>query len=210
MKSGLLNKIVHAYAPFFPRPWQRVRDEFMRREGDWVQIVAFNPSRFDDVYEPRSCFEFLKKPGPATGGFLLYPIKHPNGTQRWVRAANISDAASSDSAQRVFDEMARQFEPSILAPLEVQTIKRLLGRSLDYSPHAYALCVMAAEAGERVEAERCFRKYEAAILEIATYPDVMTERQELLECVKQSGSSDLQSKLASIAAEKLHDLRLVE
>jgi len=48
MKSGELKKLAKAYATHFPTPWQHVGNEFMRRDGDWVQIISFNASRFDD------------------------------------------------------------------------------------------------------------------------------------------------------------------
>ena len=208
MKSGEIKKVVQAYVPFFHSPWKRVRNEFMRREGDWVQIISFNASRWADKYEPRSCFEFLKQPGDPVGGFLVQGLQHPNRVQRWVNAAKIADPASNDYAPKVFDEMTKQFKPSIPGPLVVAEIKQLLEASLGYWPHPYALCVMAAEAGNKADAERYFEVFQADV-DDKPYPWAESAREELRACLEANGSEKLSLRLEGIATEKLKKLRLV-
>ena len=179
----------------------------MRRECDWVQIVSFNPSRFDDVYEPRRCFEFLSMPGDPSGGFLVHPLRHPNGTQRWVKAARIADPASNDSAETVFAEMVRQFKPSLVKPLNLQEVRNLLEASIDYWPHAYALCVMAAEAGDKAAADRYFRAFQAVTAD-KPFSWVQSRKEELMECLTEIGSARLADRIAQTQAEKLRNLKL--
>jgi hypothetical protein len=200
MKSGALKKVAQAYAAYLPAPWQRVGNEFMRRDGDWVQIVAFNASRFSEQYVPRSCMEFLKMPGVPTGGFLVQELQNSNGTQWWVR--------TSDTPANVFDQMAEQFKPSLCTPLSVSEIKSLLGATMNYWPHAYALCVMACEEGNATDAERYFNAFISATSD-KPYPWVETRKQELTECLKLAASPEaLRMRLASVRAEKLRALKL--
>src|SRR5438105_2481447 len=153
MKSGQLKVIVKAYADYFPASWKRIGTEFMRQEGDWVQILRFNPSRFADKYVPGISMEFLKMPGDPTGGFLVQQLQHPNGTQRWISAVGLSRPESNDSAAKVFAEMAKQLKPSILTPMKLTEIKSLLAASVNNWLHAYGLCVIACEEGDAVAAE---------------------------------------------------------
>lgn len=207
MKKGELKKVAQAYGALIPRPWQRVGNAFMRRDGDWVQIIGFNASRWSDDYEPQNCFEFLKEPGEATGGLLLQGLRHPNGTQRWLNAAKIANSASNDYAPKIFEEMVKQFRPGILCPLRLNEVKSLLAEALEYWPHAYALCVMAAEAGNRAEAERYYAAFLADIADMP-YPWAETARQELDACLMEIGSEPLRKRLASIEADKLRALKL--
>lgn len=202
MKAGLLKKIVGDYAGFFPSDWKRVKNELMRRAGDWVQIVGINPSRFDDTYVPRTCLEFLKKPGEATGTFLVQELKHPaKDVQRWI-----SMREHERSARAIFDEMCAQFRPDIRSPLDLATIKTLLSERLSYWPHAYALCVMVAEEGDRAEARRY---YDIFLKATADKPKEWFDhrRAELERCLELMASrEELRSHLASIATQKLASL----
>lgn len=202
MKSGELKKVAQAYATHLPAPWQRVGNEFCRREGDWVQIVAFNASRFSDQYVPRSCMEFLKMPGVPTGGFLVQELHNPNATQRWVTL--------SEDPAAVFQEMAKQFRPSPLRQLDLAEIKRLLTATTSYWPHAYALCVIACEEGNTVEAERWFNAFAFATAD-KPYPWAETRTQELKECLKLAASPEaLKAQLDVVRTEKLRALKLVK
>ena len=124
MKSGELKKVAQAYATYLPTPWKRVGNEFMRREGEWVQIVTFNASRFSEQYVPRTCVEFLKMPGVPTGSFLVQELQHPNATQRWVKTTEI--------AANIFAQMVEQFKPSLRNPLDVSEIESLLEATVNY------------------------------------------------------------------------------
>lgn len=202
MKSGELKKVAQAYSTQLPAPWQRVGDEFIRQEGDWVQIVAFNASRFSEQYVPRSCMEFLKIPGVPTGGFLVQELKNPNATQRWVRV--------SEAPAEVFQQMAKQFIPSLLRQLNLAEIKRLLAASTSYWPHAYALCVMACEEANAVEAKRWFNAFTSATAD-KPYPWAETRKQELTECLKLAASPGvLRTRLDTVRAEKLRALKLAK
>ena len=202
MKSGELKKVVQAYASHLPAPWQRVGNEFCRCEGDWVQIIAFNASRFSEQYVPRSCMEFLKMAGVPTGCFLVQELQNPNGTQRWVKL-------SEDPAD-VFKEMAKQFRPSLLRQLDPAEIKRLLMANTSYWPHAYALCVIACEEGNTVEAEHWFDAFASATAD-KPYPWVETRKQELKECLKLAASPEaLKANLDVVRTEKLRALKLAK
>ena len=200
MKAGELKKIAQAYAAYLPGPWLRVGNEFMRREGDWVQIVAFNASRFSEQYVPRSCMEFLKMPGMPTGGFLVQELQHPNGTQRWVK--------TTDAPANVFEQMAEQFKPSLRNSLNISEIKSLLDATMDYWPHAYALCVMACEAGNADDATRYFNAFVLATSD-KPYPWAETRKHELTECLRQVDSPEaLKMRLESVSDDKLRALKL--
>jgi hypothetical protein len=200
MKSGELKKIAQAYSTYFPEPWRRVGNEFIRREGDWVQIIAFNASRFSEQYVPRSCVEFLKMPGLPTGGFLVRELRNSSGTQRWVK--------TTDAPSNVFEQMAEQFEPSLRSPMNVSKIKSLLDAASNYWPHAYALCVVACEEGNSTDAQRYFQAFLLATSD-KPYPWAETRKHELMECLKQAASPEiLKMRLESLRNEKLRALKL--
>jgi hypothetical protein len=204
MKAGELKKLVPRFAEYLPASWKRVGNEYRRCEGDWVQFVVFYASRWDDKYEPRSCFEFLKKPGHITGTWLVSSLTHARtGTQRWV---TLEETAGSVSG--VFEEMARQFKPSIRAPMDASEVKRLLKEGIDYWPYPYALCVMAAEAGDKIEAERYLAACESSIGD-KSWDWAVNATRELRACVKDAGTEELRGRLAAIASEKLRELKLV-
>ncbi|MDB6064271.1 MAG: hypothetical protein JWR26_479 [Pedosphaera sp.] len=203
MKAGELKKIARAFGDFLPPPWKRIGNKYLRREGDWVQMVVFYPSRWNDDYIPRSCFEFLKDPDEPTGTYLgqeLVGTRHK--APRWITVKETSRSMSA-----IFDEMARQFKPAILAALKVTEIRRLLEARMDYWPHAYALCVMAAEAGDKAKAEHYFAAYEAQGLD-PTWDSVIETRKQLKRCIKEAGTEALSRRLAKIQAEKLRALKL--
>jgi len=200
MKSGELGKVARGYASYLPTPWERVGSEFRRREGDWVQMVVFNASRFTENYVPTSCMEFLKMPGPPTGAFLLQELRNPNATQRWVRI--------SEPVADVFQEMVKQFSPPLLKPLNVSEIKGLLSADLNYWPHAYALCVMACEEGGASDAQLYFEAFVSATSD-KPYPSLEARKQELAECLSLTASPEgLSVRLQSVRVEKLRALKL--
>jgi len=144
--------------------------------------------------------EFLKMPGVPTGGFLVQELRNPKGTQRWVKATN--------APANVFEEMARQFKPALLNPLNVTEIKGLLAISLSNWSHAYALCVVACEAGNLMDAERRFNAFVTATAD-KPYPWAEIRRRELAECMKLAGSPEsLRMHLETIRVEKLCALKL--
>lgn len=152
MKTGEIKKVAQDYQSFFPSEWKNVRGSFYRRHGSWLQIVAFNPSRFNDVYEPRSCAEFLKKPGPVAGSMLLSTLREKkHNVTRWI---SLKEHAASFPS--IWEDMAAQFRPAINRPLQLDEVKSLLQLQQEYWPHVYALCVMAAEEGNQSEAKERF------------------------------------------------------
>lgn len=200
MKSGELKKITQGYVGCFQAPWLRVGNEFIRREDDWVQIISFNASRFAEKYIPRSGMEFLKMPGVPTGSFLVQELHNPNETQRWIK--------TGDAPANVFEEMLKQFKPSLRKPLNPSEIRRFLAASLHYWPNTYALSVMACEEGDVVNAERYYNAFVSATAD-KPYPWVETRKQELAACLKLVGSPEmLRTRLESIRAEKLQALKL--
>lgn len=202
MKSGELKKVAQAYKAYLSGPWHRVGNEFIRREGDWVQIIAFNASRFSEQYVPRSCMEFLKMPGVPTGGFLVRELQNSNGTQQWVK--------TTDVLGNVFEHMAKQFKPSLHNPINVSEIKSLLDATNNYWPHAYALCVMACEEGNAGDAQRYFQAFLVATSD-KPYPWAETRKRELIECLEQATSPEvLRVRLESVCNEKLRALKLKE
>ena len=200
MKSGELKKVAQAYTAYLPEPWKRVGNEFLRHEGDWVQIIAFNPSRFSEQYVPRSCMEFLKMPGVPTGGFLVQELQNSNRTQRWVKTTDVPGG--------VFEQMAEQFKPSPRDPVNVSEIKSLLGAALNYWPHPYALCVKACQEGNASDPQRYFQAVVLATSD-KPYPWAETRKHELAECMKQMASPEvLRMRLESLRNEKLCALKL--
>lgn len=200
MKSVELKRVAQAYSIFLPAPWQRVGNEFVRREGDWVQIIAFNASRFSEQYAPRSCMEFLKMPGVPTGAFLVQELQNPNSTQRWIKA--------TDVAANVFNQMAYQFKPSLRAPLNVSEIKRLLNATINYWPHAYALCVMACEEANASQAHHYFNEF-VRVTSGKPYPWAEIRKKELMDCLEHVNSPEvLRMRLGASRNEKLRALKL--
>jgi hypothetical protein len=203
MKRGLLRKVAKDYEPLLPSDWKRIGSEFMRRAGDWVQIIAFNPSRWADEYEPRCCFEFLKEPGPSTGGWGFHGLRHPKGVQRWITIKEHERALTS-----IFNDMVAQFRPPILQPLDPRGVAALIQTDLEYWPHAYALCVIAAERGDAPEA----RKYYEAYLDATTdkrYDWATEHRRELETCLALMKTPEqLRAHLTKIEQEKLRELKL--
>ena len=203
MKAGERKKVADAYGKFLSAPWKRVGNNYLRWEGDWVQMLAFYGSRWDSRYQPRSCFEFLKDPGEAMFGYLACPLVYSrSGTECWV---TVSETARS--APAIFKDMAAQFKPSILTPLSVLEIKRLLEAEIEYWPHAYALCVMAAEAGDKTAAKRYLAAFES---DVANKPYDWAEkaRHELNSYIREIGTETLKGRLAKVRFEKLRALKL--
>ena len=199
MKRGELRKLAQAYETFILTPWQRVGSEFMRCEGDWVQIIAFNASRFSGKYLPRSCMEFLKMPGVPTGGFLVQELQNLNTTQRWVKM--------SENPADVFRQMVKQFNPRLLEPLDPSEVKILLTAAMNYWPHAYALCVMACQEANAVYAQRCFDAFVSATAD-KPYAWVLARKEELTGCLKLIRSPEaLKVRLNVVRAEKLEALK---
>jgi hypothetical protein len=144
--------------------------------------------------------EFLKMPGVPTGGFLVQELQNPNATQRWVK--------TTDAPANVFEQMAEQFKPSLCNPLNISEIKSLLDATMNYWPHAYALCVMACEEGNAADAKRYFNAFVLATLD-KPYPWAETRKQELTECLKQEASPEaLRVRLESLSDDKLRALKL--
>lgn len=201
MKSGEARRIVRQLAQSFPAPWRLVGSELMRPEGDWVQILALNASRFADQYVPRLCFEYLKIPGPATGTFLVQELRHPNGAQRWVKV--------SEPIDLVVEEIVRNLRPSITSPWSETELRSLLEAASSYWPHCYALCVIAAEGKDRVGAVRYLDQFDGLTRE-KDFPWVHARRAELVECLNlMEAPEELRSHLDVIRQEKLRLLGLV-
>lgn len=138
-------------------------------------------------------------PGIPTGSFLGQELHRANGTQRWVKAA--------EPAVTIFDEMVEQFTPALLLPLRVEEIQSLLNSSKNYWPHAYALCVMSAEGGDKDEAERYFEFFLADTAD-KNYPWVELRRRELNDCRGLMNTPlELEKRLAAIEAKKLQALK---
>jgi len=115
MKRGLLRRIADDYEPLIPSVagWKRIGNEFTRRSDEWVQILGFNASRFDDRYVPRCAFQFLWIDGVPNGAFLVQELQTAKGVQRWVTMTEHD--AKRDA---IFADMKGQFKPRIDAPLD--------------------------------------------------------------------------------------------
>jgi hypothetical protein len=204
MKKGELKKVATDYEQLFPVEWKRVQNDFMRRNGSWVQIVAFNPSRWASEYNPVSSLDFLKKPGQVTGGLaamILKKSRHP--VQRWVTMREHEQSMAS-----VFNEMVKQFRPHLLQLLDTNDIMRLLAEDLSYWPHAYALCITACERGDVPKAREYFAAFEAATAK-KPYPEIDARRMELRESLSLAPNPEkLHAHLTRFESEKLAQLPL--
>ena len=139
-------------------------------------------------------------PGPPTGSILGQELQYPNATQRWVKV--------SEAPADVFQQISEQFTPSPLRQIDLSEIKRLLAANTGYWPHAYALCVMACEEGNAVEADRWFNAFTSATAD-KPYSWAETRKQELMECLKLVASSEtLRARLDVVLTEKLRALKL--
>ncbi len=200
MKAGELKKIAKAHKHFFPAPWVTVGNEFMRIEGDWVQIISFNASRFADIFVPRSSMDFLKMPGVPTAPILVQELRGPKGTQRWLKPI--------EPLESVFQEMSAQFRPSLQSPLNSLDVRNELGKGLEYWPNAYALTVIACEEGDAAKAQHYFGAFLCATAD-KPYPWAMNRKDELAECLGLLESSEsLRAHLDAIRRQKLETLKL--
>ena len=203
MKIGEIRKIAEVYSDLFPSEWKPNRTEFVRCVDSWVQIVDFHPSQFDKKYIPKCCFEFLKMPGASTGTFLVQELLHKkHRVQRWITMDEHSKSSSS-----IFAEMVAQFKPSIVEPLKIENVQKLLHTDLDYWPHPYALCVMAVEKANRRNATTYFEMFSKAISG-KPYHWAENRRKELTRCLDLIDSPDqLKAYLNPVQKEKLTDFR---
>ncbi len=201
MKSGEIRKVANSYAALFRCEWNQRGSEFRRVDGDWVQIVSFNPSRFDEKYVPRSSLAFLKMPGPATAPFLLQELMHSKRTQRWV--------SLDEPAEGVFFDMSMQFRPRILEPLNAVEVRELLSDDVAYWPNAYALCVEALQVGDGEKAREFLETYSLATQD-KPYPWVEERRKELETCIAllEESSEKLTNYLADVRINQAKLLRL--
>ncbi len=201
MKSGKIRKVANSYSHLFRCDWNKRGSEFRRVDEDWVQIMSFNPSRFDEKYVPRSSLAFLKMPGPATAPFLVQELMHPKGTQRWV--------SLDEPAEGVFSDMSVQFRPRIVEPLNAVEVRELLSGDLAYWPNAYALCVEASQAGDDEKAKEYLENYSIATQD-QPYPSVEERRQELETCIAllEESSEKLANYLTDVRTNQAKLLRL--
>lgn len=200
MKAGELRNLATSYGLLLSPEWKRNGSDLLRRNGDWLQIIAFNASRFADRYAPRNCFEFLKMPGPVLGGMLGQELCHSNGAQRWVTLR--------EPPEVVFRDMERQFRPSITSPLSTGEIEVLLQQGSEYWPHAYALCVIAAERQERQSALHYFSVFQVSTQD-KPYPWVVQRTAELDLCLRLTADPpSLSMHLDQLRSAKLQQLPL--
>lgn len=199
MKSGELGKVVRAYVGLFPSDWTKWKNDFVRRQGSWLQLVVFNASRFRDAYEPTCCFEFLNEPGEILGSHLVQGFRHKrHNVQRWVTLKEHALSLTS-----IFTDMVEQFRPSILAPLRLEEIKAMLKERPNYWPHVYALCVMAAEEGHPDEARHHFEMF-CQMMADKPFDWAVERRQELDNVMALMNSPhELKLHLDTIEREKL-------
>jgi hypothetical protein len=202
MKKGEIKKVAQPFAELMPDDWRRLKNEFVRRSGDWLQFISFNASRFSDAYNPVGSLDYLKMSGPAAGSLCVQSLRTPKDTQRWI-----SLKEHERSVQSIFSEMADQFRPSILEPLREPAVLGCLESDLDYWPHVYALCVMAAETGDRKGAESRFKHFLALLSGREDNPHLQNRRAELEAYLSLMESpEELRERLARIEAEKLAGL----
>lgn len=200
MKAGLLKKIARSYFTLFPADWKLYGSEIMRKEGDWVQIVSFNASRFNDTYVPRTALGFLKVPGPATASFLVQELVSSNGTQIGIK--------STADINSVFERMNHQFRPAIDGHIRISEIRSRLEAGMSYWVYAHALCVIAAAEGNESDANRFFNAFVMAT-EDKPYPWVSERRNELESVLEKLSSPDLlKCHFEEIRIEKLKALKL--
>lgn len=176
MKSGLLKRVATEYAGLLGKEWTAIKTDMARREGPWLQILSFNPSRFDDSYLPRVSLDFLWMPGSVTGGLLLQELKR-RGAQRWVAVKG------SHSAAEVLAEMKEQFRPRLDRPLERSEVERAIAESVDVWGHAYSLCLVALDRGDRRIAERWLRDFERQVAD-KPFEWVRQRHEELLSSLR--------------------------
>ncbi len=204
MNAKEMKRIAADYAPFFPSDWKLIKRDFLRKKADWLQIISFNDSRFAKQYEPIASLEYLKMPGPIGGGFLACGLKHyRHNTQRWITAKQ-----HEASLPTIYQDMVDQFQPSIVAPLDLNEIKVLLRQRTEYWPHVYALCVMAAEEGNPEDAHQWFAQF-CKMMEDRPYDWAVERRKELDQVMAFMDSPDaLKAHLTAIAHDKLASEKL--
>jgi hypothetical protein len=201
VKTALLKHIADEYAPLLPSPWVRLKNEFVRRDGPWLQFVSFNASRFDDTYVPRCSFDFLWMRGEVTAGLLVQELKN-GAVQRWINTKYGHDAAA------VFRDMVNQFRPKLYEPLSSKEIEREITREPNYWPHAFALCLTALSRGEIQEGELRYEQFQRLVAD-KPFGWVSERRAELCEALElKSDSKKLADYFRAIEVVKLGKLRL--
>ena len=206
MKRGAIKQVYKTFDPLFPLGWRLTQGAFFRRFGDWLQIVSFNASRFDDEFEVVSCMDFLKRPGDVGGSLLprkLQENQHP--VTRWVSLRELGLGA-----EPIFREMVRQLAPCLEAPIEREEIKHMLHQCTNYDPHLYALCVMAAEEGNVVEAQHWHEQF-LRLLADSPYDWAIEKRNNLQKVMDLVDSPEaLKAHLNAIVTDKLAAAKLTD
>jgi hypothetical protein len=181
--------------------WMRIGSEFMRRCGEWVQVVSFNASRFDDRYVPRSSAQFLWISGPATASALVQELQTVSDVQWWI---STRDHESKRDA--VFHAMQEQFRPRIDAPLDRSELVSALERDLAYWPHAYALALMAAVTGDHQGAARYLSTIEDRAKSTVN-EHIARRAEELKELLEIHDPAEIIERLRPVAEDVLRQLR---
>jgi hypothetical protein len=192
------------YAQVLGPEWKRIGNEFLRRDHEWVQLLSFNPSRFDDRYVPRSALQFLWMEGTPTASIAVQELQHEtHRVQRWI-----SPREHEASWRRIAAVMIEQFRPRIDRPMNREEIKPLLEAQPRYWPHAYALGVTAAVDGDCGGAAGYVRTLREVAVESSNVH--ITKRCEALEAlVGLCGKPEqLQEALRKTETEVLKSLRL--
>lgn len=206
MKRGAIKQVYKTFAPLFLSDWKLTQGAFFRRFGDWLHIVSFNASRFDDEFEVVSCMDFLKRPGEVGGSLLprkLQEIQHP--VTRWISLQELGLGVGP-----IYQEMVRQLAPCLEAPVEQEGVKHLLHQCTNYDPHLYALCVMAAEEGNVVEAKHWHEQF-LRLLADSPYDWAIEKRNNLQKVIDLMDSPPaLQAHLQAIVKAKLEAAKLTD
>lgn len=207
MKKGLLNQIAEDYWALLPnaQEWTRKGAECMRRSGEWVQILGFNASRFDDRYIPRCALQFLWIAGPASGSFVPQELKTDKGAQRWI-----SKGEHADRREKIFAAMLDQFKPRIDGPLKSEEVVLLLQQDASsYWPHAYALAIVEARAGRREAAALRLQEVRARA-DFASNAHIRDRSIELAALLEARDSQEMQLHLEAAERAMLDSLHLKE
>jgi hypothetical protein len=206
MKRGAIKQVYKTFSQLLPPDWELAQGDFFRRFGDWLHITALSPSRFSDAFEPRTCMDYLKLPGEVLGGFLMKTLKTDrHKVTRWV-----SLMEWERDSKAIYMEMVNQFRPRLDAPVEMAEVKALLKQGPKYYPHLYALCVMAAEEGNKEEA-RYWHHEATTLIGEPKYDSSFKALADLQRVIELMDSPEaLKAYLQGIVTAKLSDAKLTD
>ena len=184
----------------FPKGWTRIRSMIARRDGPWIQFIAFGSAAGGQMYGLSCGCDFLWEPDVCGSSYLGFSIGSEN--MRY----------DPDIPVKRFREISRSCVPFVDQPLKAAEIERKLRNLISFYPSLfgwgdvkahYPLCVVATVKGDRKTAKKHFELYKRAFLN-PQFDWTITRVKELQHCLDlMTCHEELKKYLKGVEDEKL-------